>query len=131
MSLVALITLSIGAVFGLLMGVNQFRGEGTGLPMGIVHGLFIVSGIALFTMEMVVGRSQTGWPVLWLLLGTAADGIYLVSRQIRGLPGRTPEIRLHGGAALLPIGLLGMFVFGPDESRDHRTAPSMCPAGRG
>ena len=112
MHLAALIAFGIGAVFGLAMAVNHFRGIESGMATGIVHGLFTVSGLVLLFVGLRYAPALDAWPAFWAFVVTAAGGAFLFYRQITGKKWPNAVIVAHGAAAILSIAFLLFLVWG-------------------
>ena len=84
MHLAALIAFGIGAIFGLSMAVNHFRGVESGMAIGIVHGLFAASGLVMLFVGLRYAPALDAWPAFWAFVVTAAGGAFLFYRQITG-----------------------------------------------
>ena len=101
----------IAALFGLTMAVRHFRGQESGKAMGIVHGLWALSGVVLLSVGLATVNADPVW--WWLVAGfvvVAAGGVYLFSRQVRGEPWPNLVVVAHGGLALVCIVVLGVFL---------------------
>ena len=115
MYLASLFAFVVAAVFGLTMAVRHFMGKDSGKAMGIVHGLWAVSGIVLLSVGLWQVRAGVWWWLLVSFLVVAAGGVYLFSRQVRGEAWPSPVIVAHGGLAIVSIVLLGVFLAVRDE----------------
>ena len=112
MYLVALFAFVFAASLGAFMATLHWRGQESGKALGIAHGLFAVSGLVLLGVGLWQVGADTGWWLLGGFLLVAAGGAYLFSRQIRGEPWPGLVIAVHGGAAILMIVLLGVWLSG-------------------
>lgn len=95
---IAVILIALGAVVGLTMAVQHFRGRTPPAPaLAIVHGLLAGSGVIVLLLgvwEMGFGTAHT-WALV--LFGVAAlGGLYLLSHHMRqrALPGAV--VVIHG-----------------------------------
>lgn len=122
MDVIAFFAFLMGAALGIFMAVEHWRGKKSGKALGIAHGLWNVSGIVLLAVGFALVGAGSGWWILAAFLVTAAGGVYLFSRQVRGLPWPSAAIIAHGGFAIVSIVLLGLWLFGAnplaDEGRD-------------
>ena len=100
MHLAALISFVIGALIGLLMAVNHFRGIESGKAFGIVHGLFTVSGLVMLGVGLRYAPALDAWPAFWAFVATAVGGAFLFYRQITGKKWPSAVVLVHGAAAL-------------------------------
>lgn len=100
----------IAALFGLTMAVRHFRGRESGTAMGIVHGLWALSGIVLLAVGLAQLNAGLWWWLLAGFVGVALGGLFLFVRQVRGEPWPTLVLVAHGGAALACIVVLGVFL---------------------
>jgi hypothetical protein len=106
MQIVSVLALIFGALIGLYMAVSHFRGEESPTIMGIVHGLFTVSGIVLLVAALVYAPALDAWPAVWALGATAAGGLFLFYRQQTGKKWPSAVVLAHGGAAIASIAFL-------------------------
>lgn len=125
MSLAAFFAFIAGAAIGLTMAVAHFRGQESGKAIGIVHGLFTVSGIVLLTVGLATVNADVGWWVLVAFLLTATGGAYLFYRQAKGEPWPGVVIIAHGGLALVSIVLLGLWLATAEPTADEGRDPSV------
>lgn len=112
MYVAALLAFITAALLGITMAVLHFRGVKSGMALGIVHGLFALSGLVLLASGLY--RVAAG-PWAWMLaafVGTALGGAYLFYRQTKDQPWPGAVIVVHGAAALASIALLAVWVFG-------------------
>ena len=112
MHLAALIAFGIAAFLGLSMAVNHFRGVDSGKAMGIVHGLFAVSGLVMLGVGLLYAPALDAWPAFWAFVLTAAGGSFLFYRQATGKPWPSAVVLIHGGAALASIAFLLFLIWG-------------------
>ncbi len=94
----AVLLIALGAVVGLYMAIQHFKGRTppkTGIA--ILHGLLAVSGVIVLLLgiwEIGFGTAHT-WALL--LFGLAAlGGLYLVSHHMRQRPLPNGVIVIHG-----------------------------------
>ena len=114
MSVAALFAFIWGALIGLFMAVWHFMGKTSGKAVGLAHGLFTLSGIALLAVGLWQVEAGVGWWLLAAFLVTAAGGAYLFSRQVRDEPWPGFVIVAHGGLAIVSIVLLALWLGRPD-----------------
>ena len=105
------VLLACGAVIGTAMAVYHFRGKESGMAVGILHGVWTVSGIAVLAIGLADLGVPSGWWFLAAFLAVAAGGAFLFWRQWTGKPWPNLVIWAHGGAALLAIAALGVWLF--------------------
>ena len=119
MHIVAVFAFLFGAMIGLTMAVDHFRGKESGKLIGLAHGTFTISGIVLLTVGMLYSDIDA-WLALYAFLGTAVGGLFLFYRQMTGKKWPSAVILIHGGAAIASIVLLiGLLVnAGNGASRD-------------
>ncbi|HEX8384535.1 MAG TPA: hypothetical protein VF576_00035 [Rubricoccaceae bacterium] len=106
MHIVSVIALIFGALIGLFMAVEHFRGKESPTAMGLVHGALTVSGIVLLVAGLLYAPNLDAWPALWALLATATGGLYLFYRQQTGKKWPSAVVLIHGGAAIASIAFL-------------------------
>ena len=112
MHIAALISFFFGALFGLYMAVNHFRGIESGKAFGITHGLFTVSGLVMLGVGLLYAPALDAWPAFWAFVVTAAGGAYLFYRQITGKKWPSLVVVLHGAAAIASIAFLLVLIWG-------------------
>ena len=121
MYLVAFFAFLFAAAIGLTMAVRHARGQDSGRPLGIVHGLFAISGLVLLAVGLASVEAGIGWWILVSFLVVAAGGSYLFFRQAKDEPWPGLVIAAHGGLAIATIVVLGLWLADPPE------APSEAP----
>lgn len=119
MHLIALFAFLAAATLGATMAVAHFRGKESGKAIGIVHGLFAVSGIVLLARGLALVDATVGWWLVAAFLLTAAGGVYLFYRQAKGEPWPNPVIVAHGGLAVLSIALLVLWAVTAEPTADE------------
>lgn len=114
-----------GALIGLFMAVLHFRGQRSGKAIGITHGVFTVTSVALLAIGLGTAEVGVGWWILVAFLVVAAGGVYLFSRQLRGEPWPGAVIVAHGGLAIAMIVVLGLWMAQrtPSESIENEPIP--------
>lgn len=102
---VAVLLIALGAVVGLFMAVQHFRGRTP--PRGLVaatHGLLAVSGVVVLLVS--VRESGTRGIVQWalLLFGVAAlGGLYLATQHMDQKRLSSPVIAIHALVAVVAL----------------------------
>jgi glucose uptake protein GlcU len=100
---VAVILIALGAVVGLTMAVQHFKGRTPPKPgVAILHGLLAGSGVVLLLLgvwEMGFGTLHTWALVLFVV--AALGGLYLVSHHMRQKPLPGGVIVIHGLVAAI------------------------------
>lgn len=124
MHLVAFFAFLFGAALGLFMAVLHMRGQPSGKALGIAHGLFGLSGIALLISGLALAEAGPGWWMVAGFLAVAAGGVYLFTRQVRGEPWPGLVIAAHGGLALVMIAVLGFWLANYGGSEDAPAPPA-------
>ena len=124
MHLAAVFAFVIGALIGLYMAVNHFRGVDSGMAFGIVHGLFTVSGIVLLGVGLAYAPALDAWPALWAFLATASGGLFLFYRQMTGKKWPSAVVLIHGGAAIASIAFLLALIWG-DNGASRQSEPGV------
>jgi glucose uptake protein GlcU len=99
----AVILIALGAILGLTMAVQHFKGRTPpAAPLAILHGLLAVSGVVVLLLgvwELGFGTAHT-WALV--LFGVAAlGGLYLVSHHMRQRPLPNGVIVIHGLVAVI------------------------------
>lgn len=100
---IAVLLIAVGAVVGLYMAVNHFKGRTPPKAgIAILHGLLAVSGVIVLLLgvwEIGFGTAHT-WALLFF--GAAAlGGLYLVSHHMRQRPLPSAVIVIHGLVAVI------------------------------
>jgi hypothetical protein len=119
MDVAAFFAFLIGAAFGIFMAVMHWRGKKSGMALGIVHGLWTISGVVLLAVGLAMVDATVGWWILAAFLLTAAGGAYLFSRQVRDEPWPNLAIIAHGGLAIVSIVLLGWWLLAAEPLSDE------------
>ena len=130
MHLAAVIAFIFGAVIGLVMAVNHFRGVDSGKAIGIGHGLFTVSGLVFLGVGLLYAPALHAWPAFWAFLATAAGGAFLFYRQITGKRWPNAVVVIHGAAALASIALLLVLIWG-NNGASRQAEPGTVPVTSG
>ena len=125
MAAVSLFAFIFAALIGLTMAWMHFKGKKSGMALGLAHGVFALSGIALLATGLVMREASVAWWILGSFGLVAAGGAYLFSRQVRDEPWPGLVIIAHGGLALVTIVVLAVWLgkreTPPDEA-DLETA---------
>ena len=99
----AVILIALGAVIGLAMAIQHFKGRSPPSPaLAILHGLLAGSGVIVLLLG--VWDLGFGTPHTWALalFGAAAlGGLYLVSHHLRQRPLPGGVIVVHGLVAAI------------------------------
>jgi glucose uptake protein GlcU len=101
----AVLLIALGAVLGLYMAVQHFKGRTPPKAgVAILHGLLAVSGVIVLLLgvwEIGFGTAHT-WALL--LFGVAAlGGLFLVSHHMRQRPLPNGVIVIHGLVAAIAL----------------------------
>ena len=107
----SVVLLTLGAAIGVGMAVVHGRGGVSGSLVGVLHGVFVVLGLAALVYGLVDVGAGAGWWILASFLVAATGGAYLFSRQRKGEPWPGLVIAAHGGLALVTLVGLGLWVF--------------------
>ena len=110
-STAAFVLLVFGAGIGALMAVYHVRGKASGKAVGVMHGVWTLSGLALLAVGAADLGVSTGWWFVAAFGLVAVGGAYLFWRQWTGKPWPDLVIWAHGGAALLTLSALGVWLF--------------------
>jgi hypothetical protein len=99
----AVILIALGAILGLTMAIQHFKGRTPPAPpLAILHGLLAVSGVIVLLLgvwDLGFGTAHT-WALV--LFGIAAlGGLYLVSHHMRQRPLPNGVIVIHGLVAVI------------------------------
>jgi glucose uptake protein GlcU len=99
----AVILIALGAILGLTMAVQHFKGRTPPAPpLAILHGLLAGSGVIVLLLgvwDLGFGTAHT-WALV--LFGIAAlGGLYLVSHHMRQRPLPNGVIVIHGLVAVI------------------------------
>ena len=128
MAAVSLFAFIFGALLGLTMAWMHFKGQKSGMALGIAHGVFTLSGLALLATGLVMREASLAWWILASFGVVAAGGAYLFSRQVRDKPWPALVIVAHGGLAIVTIVVLAVWLgkreTPPDEA-DLETAEAV------
>lgn len=125
MHIAAVIALIVGALLGLTMAVAHFRGTEAPTIMGIVHGLFTVSGVVLLVAGLLYAPALDAWPAVWALLATATGGAFLFYRQQTGKTWPSAVVLAHGGAAIASIAFLISILMANGNGADRQAEPGV------
>ena len=128
---IALFAFLFAAALGLTMAVLHAKGKKSGMALGIAHGLFALSGIALLAVGLAKVDAGAGWWLVVSFVVVALGGAYLFSRQIRDKPWPGLVIVAHGGLAVLTIIALGVWLYvrdAPPDTTGLETASVTAPA---
>lgn len=123
----ALIVLIGGAIIGLFMAGAHVKGVESGKGVGILHGVFVLAGLALMGTGMV--QIGGGW---WLFVGflvVASGGAYLFSRQMTDKPWPALVIIAHGGLAIALLITMGLWLAGATGGADNPVLPEQPEVG--
>ena len=118
MYLASLFAFIFAALMGLTMAVLHFKGIKSGKAMGLAHGFFALSGVALLAVGLFRVGADLGWWLLASFAVVAAGGIYLFSRQVRDEPWPAAVIVAHGGLAIVTVVALGLWLGVRGEPED-------------
>ena len=137
MQIAAIFSFIIGAIIGLVMAYNHFVSKvSSGKAIGLVHGLFTVSGLVLLGVGLLYAPDLGAWPTggawlaFWAFVVTALGGLFLFYRQMAGERWPGAVILIHGGAAIASIALLIVLLLGNNgASRDAE--PGIVPVTPG
>ncbi len=110
MYFISIFSFVTAAIMGLTMAVLHFRGVKSGRALGLAHGLFGLSGIALLAVGLASVNAGAGWWIVVSFLVVAAGGAYLFSRQLKDEPWPAAVIVAHGGLAIATIVVLGVWL---------------------
>lgn len=109
------------------MAALHFRGLKSGKGVGVLHGVFTVSGLSLM-LTGVLHVGGGGWLFAGFLV-VAAGGAYLFSRQMRGKPWPGMVILAHGGLALVLLVTLGLWLGDQIGGEDNPVLPASPEVG--
>lgn len=125
MYLIAFFAFLGAAALGLTMAVRHARGQDSGKALGIVHGLFALSGIVLLAVGLASVQAGVGWWILVSFLVAAAGGAYLFTRQAKGEPWPGLVIVAHGGLALATLAVLAVWlIYRPEPPSTDGSVPA-------
>lgn len=100
---VAVLLIALGAIVGLTMAVQHFKGRTPPKPaIAILHGLLAGSGVIVLLLgvwDLGFGTAHT-W-ALALFVVAALGGLYLVSHHMRQKPLPNGVIVIHGLVAVV------------------------------
>jgi hypothetical protein len=125
MHIASVLALVVGALIGLVMAVDHFRGKESPTIMGLVHGAFVVSGIVLLVAGLVYAPNLDAWPALWALGATAAGGLFLFYRQQTGKKWPSAVVLVHGGAAIASIAFLIALLMANGNGASRQAEPGV------
>ena len=137
MHIAAIFAFIIGAILGLVMAYNHFRGVESGKAFGLVHGAFTVSGIVLLGVGLLYAPNLGEWPgggawlAFWAFALTATGGLFLFYRQATGKKWPSLVILAHGGAALASIALLIVLLMNVGNGASRQSEPGIVPVTPG
>ena len=99
----AVLLIALGAVVGLYMAIQHFKGHTPPKAgVAILHGLLAVSGvIALLLGVWDIGFGTAHTWALMLFAAAALGGLYLVSHHLRQRPLPNAVIVIHGLVAVI------------------------------
>ena len=117
MYLVAFISFIFAALLGLTMAVMHFRGVESGKALGLAHGFFALSGVALLASGLFRLNASGAWWIVATFGVVALGGAYLFSRQVQDKPWPAAVIIAHGGLAIVTIVWLGVWMGTREEPR--------------
>lgn len=82
--IIALILFLLGAIGGLVMATQSFRGQLPPWWLAAAHGVLVATGLVLLIIALVLGSAATLYNISLVLLVIAAlGGFYLLSFHLR------------------------------------------------
>src|SRR5262245_65029419 len=104
----AVVLIAFGALIGLTMAVQHFKGRTPPSPaLAVLHGLLVVSGfLVLLVAVMRLGFGGAYAVAVALFALVALGGIYLVSHHLRQRPLPNGVILVHGIGAVVAFLIL-------------------------
>jgi len=104
----AVVLIAFGALIGLTMAVQHFKGRTPPSPaLAVLHGLLVVSGfLVLLVAVMKLGFGGAYAVAVVLFAIVALGGIYLVSHHLRQRPLPNGVILVHGIGAVVAFLIL-------------------------
>jgi glucose uptake protein GlcU len=104
----AVVLIAFGAVIGLTMAVQHFKGRTPPSPaLAALHGVLVGSGVIV--LLLAVREAGFGGAATWALVifGVAAlGGLYLLSHQLRRRPLPNGVVVIHGLGAVVAFLIL-------------------------
>ena len=125
MHIVAVFAFILGAVIGLVMAVNHFRGIESGKALGLGHGAFTVSGLVLLGVGLLYSPDLDAWAAFYAFLATASGGLFLFYRQSTGKTWPSAVVLIHGGAALASIAFLIVLLMSAGNGASRQSEPGV------
>ncbi len=113
MTRLAVVLIALGAVIGLTMAVQHFKGRTPPAPaLAILHGVLAGSGVIVLLLYLWETGFGGALGVAFLLFVVAAlGGLYLVSHHMRQKPLPNGVIVIHGLVAVIAFLVLATAVF--------------------
>src|SRR5262245_50943281 len=104
----AVVLIAFGALIGLTMAVQHFRGRTPPSPaLAVLHGVLVVSGFLVLLVAVVrIGFKGAFAGAVVLFALAALGGLYLVSHHLRHRPLPNGVIVIHGLVAAIAFLIL-------------------------
>ena len=112
MNMAAVGLFALGAVTGLYLAVQHFRGQALSLPAALAHGAFGASGLVVLALALrATGFAGFGLASLGLFVAAALGGFLLFSFHLRGKRLPSPVVIIHALAAVTAFVILAAWTF--------------------
>src|SRR5262245_14829161 len=103
---------ALGACVGAFLAFCHFTGRERKLPVALLHGLFVASGILCLVVGYFTNRlSGMASVALVVFLVVAVGGFYLFFRHLRKEPLPTHIVIMHGAGAVIGFLILLFSIF--------------------
>lgn len=109
---IALGLFALGAVTGLYLAVQHFRGQPLNMSAALAHGAFGAAGLVLLALALYkIGFAGLGAVALGIFVAAALGGFLLFSFHLRGKRLPTPVVIVHALAAVSAFVMLAVVTF--------------------
>jgi hypothetical protein len=106
----AVVLFAIAAVFGATMAVRHFSGKFPGVPLAVLHGIFVIAGFVVLVTEAWPNfDGRPSWALAGFAIAAVGGSAMVLGWRARPLP--SALVLIHGGVALIAFGILASALF--------------------